>query len=308
MMTPEQWWKNFALGIELDASGTFIYNGIKSLDELSSFQYPVDTFEVLYNLSVGIERLLKVAIILIEHENDSDIEELEKSLITHNTIDLTNRVDRNRNLNLASLHKEFLALLSKFYKSHRYGRYSLSSVPNINEEKIDFLKYIQRHLKIELSITDEFAFIGNTDQIKKFIGKVVKKISSALFTIINKEAHRLNIYTTELRGGSKALRVFYGERLDFIDERIKKKEIILYLINQNTVGNHIDLIRSFEPLALDEENIPQYIQALLNDSALSFVGDEIDELYTDVKDVSKRLQFIDIIDNDYLSYEGGDEA
>lgn len=112
-MNPEKWWKNFALGVELDASGTFIYNGIKSLDELNSFQYPVDTFEILYNLSVGIERLLKISIILIEHVENSNIEELEKSLITHNTIELFNRVDGQRNLELADMHKEFLALLSK---------------------------------------------------------------------------------------------------------------------------------------------------------------------------------------------------
>lgn len=307
-MTPEEWWKNFALGIELDASGTFIYNGIKSLDELNSFQHPVDTFEILYNLSVGIERLLKIAIILIEHDECSDIEALEKSLITHNTIELVNRVNAKKDLHLSGLHKEFLAILSKFYKTHRYGRYSLSSVPNITEEKTDFLEYIEKHLKVDLSINNEFSFIGNTDQIRKFIGKTVKKIISALFTVVNKESHRLNIYTTELRGGSKALRVFYGTRLDFIDERIKRKEILLYLMNQNTSGSHIDLLRSIEPLDFDEGQIPQYIQALLSDSALSFVGDEVDELYTDVEDIGERLQLIDIIDNEYLSYEGEGEA
>jgi hypothetical protein len=57
-MTPEEWWKNFALGIELDTASTFIYNGIRTLEDLQSFQHPVDTFEILYNLSVGIERLL----------------------------------------------------------------------------------------------------------------------------------------------------------------------------------------------------------------------------------------------------------
>ena len=58
-MTPEEWWKNFALGMEIDAAGTFIYNGIRSLHELPTLNHPVDSLEVLYNLSVGIERLLK---------------------------------------------------------------------------------------------------------------------------------------------------------------------------------------------------------------------------------------------------------
>lgn len=307
-MTPEEWWKNFALGIELDTAGSFIYNGIKFLEELQSFQHPVDSFEVLYCLSVGIERLLKVSIILLEHGETTNIEELETSLISHNTIELANRVESQAELKLSDLHREFLALLSKFYKSHRYGRYSLSSVPNIQEEKRCFLEFINKHLKLSLEIHDEFAFLGNTDQVRKFIGKIVKKISSALFKIIRDEAFRLNIYTTELRGNSKAIKVFYGERLDFIDERIKKKEILLYLMSSKACGGHVELLRSFEALDLDEGMTPNYIQALLRDGALPFVGDEIDELYTDVENVGERLEFINIIDNEYLSYEPESEA
>lgn len=307
-MTPEEWWKNFALGIELDIAGTFIYNGIRTLEDVQSFQHPVDTFEILYNLSVGIERLLKIAIILLEHDENIDIEELEKSLISHNTVELSNRVDKHKPMNLPALNREFLALLSKFYKSHRYGRYSLSSVPNIDEEKRCFLEFIEKHLKLSLSIDDEFAFIGNTDQIRKFIGRVVKNISSKLFSIISNEAYRLNIYTTELRGDSKALKVFYGERLDFIDERIKRKEILLYLISLQTGNSHIDLIRSFGALALDEGMTPDYIQALFNDNALYLVGDEIDVLYEDVENVRERLDFINIMDNSYLSYDPDEEA
>jgi hypothetical protein len=147
-MTPGEWWKNFALGIEIDASGTFVYNGIRALHELVSLSHPVDSFEVLYNLSVGIERLLKVAIILIEHHDQIDIEQFEESLISHNTIDLANRVDSHRSLQLSNVHREFLSLLSKFYKTHRYGRYSLSAVPNIYEEKRLFLEFVAKHLQI----------------------------------------------------------------------------------------------------------------------------------------------------------------
>lgn len=307
-MTPEEWWKNFALGIELDIAGTFIYNGIRTLEDVQSFQHPVDTFEILYNLSVGIERLLKIAIILLEHDENIDIEEFEKSLISHNTVELANRVNKHKPMNLPAHNREFLTLLSKFYKSHRYGRYSLSSVPNIDKEKMCFLEFIEKHLKISLFIDDQFAFIGNTDQIRKFIGRVVQNISSKLFSIIRNEAYRLNIYTTELRGDSKALRVFYGQRLDFIDERIKRKEILLYLISLKTGNPHINVLRSFGALALDEGMTPDYIQALFNDNALYLVGDEIDVLYEDVENVRERLDFINIMDNTYLSYDPDEEA
>ena len=136
---------------------------------------------------------------------------------------------------------------------------------------------------------------------------MVKKICSVIFNIITQEARRLNIYTTELRSDSKAIKVFYGDRLDFIDEKIKKKEIILFLMNQNSKGAHIDLLRSYDALNLDTSMVPDYIKALLNDNALPFVDGEIDELYSDLTNVKERLQFIEVMDSEYLSYEIGGE-
>jgi hypothetical protein len=136
----------------------------------------------------------------------------------------------------------------------------------------------------------------------------VKKICSELFCVVSQRAHKLNIYTTEIRGDAKALKVFYGERLDFIDESLKKKELLLFLMSPNSNGPHIDLLRSFEALELDPSMAPNYIQALLNDASLPFVEGEVDELYTEVKDVRARLEFLGIMDNEYLSYDGEEEA
>jgi len=295
-MTPEEWWKNFALGIEIDVAGTFIHNGIKALHELSSLNHPVDSFEVLYNLSVGIERLLKVAIILIEHCDHIDMDQFEESLISHNTIDLANRVNSQRNLQLSNIHKEFLSILSKFYKTHRYGRYSLSAVPEIYEEKRLFLDFVVKHLKISLPIDDKFVQIPNTDQIRRFVGNVVKKICDELFHVVRQRAKELNIYTAEIRGDSKALKIFYGERLDFIDEQLKKKELLLFLMHPKSHGRHIDLLRSFDALKLDPYQTPKYIQALLNDASLPYVEGQVDEAYTEVTNIRERLDFLKIVD------------
>lgn len=306
-MKPEEWWKNFALGVEVDISGTFIYNGIKRLDGLDGLSNPADIFEILYSLSVGIERLLKVAIVLIEHDNQLDMEEFEKSLISHNVMDLANRVTQFHDLGLSNIHNEFLSLLSKFYKTHRYGRFSLGSIPHIKSERDALLQYLEKHLKIEVPHSDSFIPVYNSDKIRKFVGKVVCKIAKTVFNVISKQATTLNIYTNELRGGSKAIQVFYGEHLDFIDERIKKKELLLFLMHPKSCGGHIDLVRSFEALGLDPEMTPSYIKALINDSHLHEVEGEIDELYFEVKDVGKRIEFIEIIDSEYLSYGENEE-
>lgn len=302
-MRPDEWWKNFGLGMELDASGAFIYNGIKFLGALEGLNHSTDIFEVLYNLSVGIERLLKVAVILIEHNDQTSIEEFEESLITHNTMELANRVQKNVDLKLSGVHKEFLSMLSKFYKSHRYGRFSLSSVPNIEEEKVMFLNYLHKHLKIDIKDDGPFSYIHNTPQIKKFVGKVVGKISRNLFDIISDKARSLNIYTYELRSDSKAVKVFYAldERLDFIDEENVKKELILFLMSNNS-GDHIELLRSFGALDLDPAEAPAHIKALLNDDHLHYVQGEVECAYEEVTNVKERLEMLSIMTNEHLSY------
>ncbi|HPV20642.1 MAG TPA: hypothetical protein PK102_03300, partial [bacterium] len=76
-MNSSLFWKNFNLGKELEISGAFIYNGLYRLHEIQTLYYDEEIFEVFYNLSVGLERLLKIAIILIEHDENMDQEKFE---------------------------------------------------------------------------------------------------------------------------------------------------------------------------------------------------------------------------------------
>ncbi|MBF0620835.1 MAG: hypothetical protein HQL54_02795 [Magnetococcales bacterium] len=303
-MTPEEWWLNFGLGIELDLSGSFIYNGIKHLDSLDGLNNPADIFEILYNLSVGLERLLKVAIILNEYNSSTNIVDLEESLITHNTSELANRINTNNELDLSVHQKEFLSLLSKFYKSQRYGRYSITSIYNVKAEKYAFLQYIEKHLKV--GITNELVGVQNTDQIKKFIGKIVGKISRKLYSIIYNKASKLNIYTYELRGDSKAIKVFLGlnkDRLDFLDEMQIKRELIMFLIDEKSGGAHFNMMKSFGALDLDPARLPAYIKALLNDIHLPDVEEEVEVLYEELSNIQERFQKLNLIDCEYLGLE-----
>lgn len=77
-MDRTQFWKNFSLGKELDLAGGFIYNGLRRFHEMDSLYHEAEVFELLYNLSVGIERLFKVAIVLIEHDEFVDQERFER--------------------------------------------------------------------------------------------------------------------------------------------------------------------------------------------------------------------------------------
>jgi hypothetical protein len=63
-MNKHEAWKNFNLGEELSISGAFIYNGLRRFHEMRVLVHTDEIFDFLYNLSVGLERLLKIAVVL----------------------------------------------------------------------------------------------------------------------------------------------------------------------------------------------------------------------------------------------------
>src|SRR3546814_6147992 len=89
-MSRSELWKNFRLGEELDVTGTFIYNGLRRFHELHKLDYSADLFEVFYQLSVGIERLMKIALVLLEHDDANDQDALEKIGREHVRTQVTN--------------------------------------------------------------------------------------------------------------------------------------------------------------------------------------------------------------------------
>src|SRR3989344_1177652 len=117
-MKPEEFWQNFQLGIEHEIACNFIYDGVRNLHEMKTLSLESEVFSFFYNTSVGFERLLKVAVALLEYEDGADTEELEESLRTHNHLELLKRLRQKSSINLGDCHIEFLALLSKFYKTH----------------------------------------------------------------------------------------------------------------------------------------------------------------------------------------------
>lgn len=185
-MNKHQYWKNFNLGIELSISGRFVYNGLEFFHLLRNFAHEDEIFEVLYNLAVGLERLAKIAVVLLEHDEHIDQDDFDRSLITHSHADLIGRVSKAQALKLSPPHHELLSLLGSFYKSHRYARYNSSSIAATGREKIELLSYIEKHLKIDLTSRPRFFAPQNTPQIRAFIGRTVGKITSQLYEKLRK--------------------------------------------------------------------------------------------------------------------------
>lgn len=309
-MKQSEFWKNFHLGTEIDIAGTFVYNGLRRLHEMETLYHAAEVFEVLYNLAVGVERLLKVTVILIEHEDHVDQEEFEKTLITHSHQDLMRRVQARHNLQLGSTHNEFLELLGAFYKTSRYGRYTLGS--DLTAEKTLLHRYIEKNLQIKVEDSFPFPITRNDNRMRKLIGKRVGKITMGLYRIIEQEARRLGIYTYELRSFSKAEKIFVWERFDFTDEEVLWKELLISFINSQQQSSVMKFIKSIDPLQFDPQLANDYLQCFQSEEKKLAVLDELDAVYEDVENVKERLKTLDIIGNPLVVFEederGDDES
>lgn len=308
-MKPDECWKNFNLGTELDIAGRFLFNGLQAFHQMEHFTAEEDAFEFLYAVSVGIERLLKIALILTEHDQCNDQEGFEQELITHNHQELIRRLQCHHELNLGPVHNEFISVISRFYKSHRYGRYSLASIAAPARERDDLNAFLEKHLGIKIDIQSMFDVTRNERRHRKFIGKVVAKIVVPIFEIIKNEAFRLNIYTYEIESDSKACKIFQSQSFDFEGEDILQTEILVYLMSDKATGANTKFLREHvDALAFDPALEADYIAALRSDRNKLKVMGELEALYEEyVSDFTTRRNMLDVAVLDYLVYEMDEE-
>jgi hypothetical protein len=304
-MKPKEFWQNFKMGEEQEIAANFIYDGLKNLHEMDTLSMETEVFPVLYNISIGIERLMKVAIVLLEFNDNTDVAEFEKSLITHSHMELYARLKPHNKLNLSKSHMDLLQLLTNFYHSHRYDRFTLQSGTPVTKDKNALHEFISKYLKVDIAENYPMTCVWNTPQIKRFIGKTVKKITKNLYSIIDESARAKNLYTYEISGGgSKAGKVLWGnEFLDFEDEDRIKIESLIFLMNLKGSGL-VDTIKQVTPLPLDPALDTDHLQNLLRVRAFvsDSIRDEIESEYEELTDVKERLEIIDLIRNPGVSF------
>jgi len=301
---PNLFWKNFRLGTELQISGSFIYNGLYVFSQMEHFYFEEQIFELLYNLAVGIERLEKIAVILIEHDDKTNQEEFEKTLITHNHIELLNRIKKKHQFNLGKPHIKLLQILADFYRSDRYNRYNVASVYEPNREK-KFVKFLATELSME--IKTEFPFVTeNDDKIRRFIGKLTEKITLALYQVVQKEAQRLRIFVTEIRSESKAYKIFIAKQFNFEPERYLQRELFVHLLRSKPSRGFQEFMDSLEPLPFDIYQTNYYIKFIMDFHHHVNLQGEIDTIAEDSPLKKDRIEQVKLIGTDY-NFEDGYE-
>lgn len=298
-------WKNFKLGEELHVAGTFIYSGVRSFYEARTLDLADEIFPVFYSLSIGMERLMKDAIVLLEHKDVMDQEQFEKSLITHNQRTLLARIKRHTDLNLSKVHTDFLALLERFYKVSRYDRFSLRSTGVHARETRELVAFLERQLQTAIC-ADPLRGFPNDERYKKLIRDIILEISSTLYELIEDRASRLNLYTYELRVGSKAERVFRA-RADIDAENILWKELLLFFMNTKEDTAHLRFLRGIESLPLDPADVPDMLSCFESDSDKWMIMDQIESLYEDLPNKDERSRTLALIGAPGVYFEEDDD-
>jgi hypothetical protein len=295
-MNKEDFWRNFSLNRELHVSGGFIYDGMRELRTLQTFGNADEVFQVVYPLAVGFERFLKIAIVLLEYRNGMDPAQFEKSLISHNHLELLRRVKNVKRINLGPEHNGLLQILGRFYKSYRYDRFSIQSVFTESSETADLLRYLSKYIRNFEGRYDSFGDAPHcSDEVRDFVAKVCAKLCSGLYKIIEETAMNIHLFTYELRVDSKAWKVFLSQELGFHKEDLLWKEILIYLMNTKHDTRELRFLRGIEPLDFDPGMIPDYLECLASDVKKIAHIDEMEEIYTEIKDAREREDIMDVI-------------
>ena len=296
-MNPDLWFKNFNMVIELDVAGEFIYNGIQEIYQTTFFRNDANTFVMLYNLSVGIERLQKIVVTLLEYNSEIGKENFETHLknMGHNHISLRDNIAKlakegkyKSTPKFSTRENEFFELLSRFYSDNRYMRFE---VYQKTDGEVQLLNdYLEKHAKLDKNIVDDSIMVN--DSVKRVLGKVISSIAKKYYSLVKEGSDRNGIFPYELRPYSKAEKVFLGESLynEKYDESLALKELIIFIHNSKEKHPYLKFIEDIEPLEFDPAFIPDYINNLENGIVSQRLVDEVDSLYEDVENMRKNNQ------------------
>lgn len=295
------------MGREIDISGTFIYNGIKNFDAMNSFSEECDIFQVLYSFAVGIERLQKVLLVLLENFpddiTDEKIMDFEKSLITHSHQKLHERISAKVQIAFNAHQNAFLQLLAQFYETCRYDRFNIST--NYQKERDLFVAFLSERLHIEIRVDKAFLDTPNDTRMKKFLGRVVGTLSRTYYAAIREQAYKLKLHTYELRYDSPAYKLFLGELKDdsfqelLINERIALAEFFIYLLNYRSEEEIRKYISTIDPLELDLNETGIYFNEICKGKVPSALVDAVISRYEEMDNSSDRLKIMDALSSSF---------
>lgn len=293
---------------EVDLSGEFIYAGLEKFNSMKSLDEPSESFFVLYHLAVGVERLQKVLIVLLEDVRPQEIDSFLETIKKHNHRELATMIKRYIKIDFSKEQNAFLNMLADFYENHRYDKYNYYSydLRKLN----DLSEYLKKNYNDYNSSYSELSerYLINCD-IKEFIGRIVGRIGQKYYGAIRDTSIKRNIFPYELRVDSPAYKIFmtndsklsYQKELDKDENAVK--ELLVYLMNTKADNAFLNFMRQIEPLDFDPALVEDFVLHLCKKRVLTDLVDEVDYQYYEADLFSKeklkeRKEMLGIVAND----------
>ena len=86
---------------ELDVAGEFIYAAIDKFNKMNNFDQVGDNFFFLYHLAVGIERVQKILLVIINDVERDEIEDFLEKIKSHNHMMLHGKIKEKVNISFS---------------------------------------------------------------------------------------------------------------------------------------------------------------------------------------------------------------
>ena len=310
--SPQFKWTNFDFNIEIHVAGDFIFEGIYLIDRLSQLRYEDDYFLFLYDIAVGVERLEKIAYLLLALKDKGLNPTTNWGNHKHHL--LFELINNHTTLKLGEREMAFVHLLSEFYNKGRYDRFKYVVEIDNNKPTKDkdlFLSFLEKHLNVlPVNLIGQERTVLLTQELKDAIGEIVRGIVIPIYEKIRETAYALRLFTYEIRYGSNAYRIFIEQQFSFNKENTAKREVILKLINQKyEPDEYLDRIYQVQPLDLQQHSPDSYINYLMNFQDYPEIKDEVDQIYKDDELVNRSSEIAFIGEKfDYLEQDEEDDS
>ena len=283
---------NFSIRQELQISGALLW---KSINALSKIYFNVDgtannhlveyPFFTLYFASQGIERMQKAIVELVCKKNH--ISEKEKDgvydlLMSHAYDRLNNWIEEKENIKLNTNCRKLIDILTRFYNTVRYARYTDESYQKSTTPEYDLLFELKSPNSSDLN-----------NDIKNNFGNCLGKLASMYFDVYNKLCSDLNIYAYELEYDSAACIVYWHSQKnnnlykEFLRRQNAKKEILYWLMKEASKYPKYSFATE-DTLNFDANSVERYLWELIfNSEDGQDCYDEVDCLYDELCSIDK---------------------
>lgn len=296
---------NFTLRQEFQIAGVLLWKSVNALAKIrfTSAKEKVDRlieypFFALYFAAQGVERMQKAIVELIckkHHIKEVEKESVYALLMRHEHVKLNDWIEKSESIKIDKRCRKLLEILSRFYNTVRYARFSDESYLKSSTQEYDLL--LELHSKSNMDIDTE---------IKNSFGKRLGILSNQYFEEFYDLCHELQVFAYELECDSAANIVFGYQTgpknlYDELDKRKHARMEVLYWLMKNA-EKLPEFSEATDPaLDFDPFDFIRYISEIIHNAEDGYACyDTVDYLYDELceKDKEKweaRLLLIEYI-------------